>query len=70
MLEEAKRSHSLEAIHALLRKWQHTVVMEHREPGAGQRLEAKVAEIRAAGGNPAGRSIEEMRAFVARRQGS
>ncbi|MFC8529897.1 DUF6247 family protein [Nocardia sp. NPDC057227] len=68
VLEDAKRSHSLEAIHALLRKWQHTAAMELREPGAAQRLAAKAAEIRAAGGNPAGRSVEEMRALIAARQ--
>lgn len=68
VLEQAKQSHSLEDIHSLLNKWQHTAVMEIRDPGSYQRILDKAARILAQGGNPDGRSLEEMLDLIERRR--
>lgn len=67
VLDQAKQSHSLEDIHALLNKWQHTAVMEIREPGSYQRVLDKAAKIQADGGRTTGVSIDEIRAAMLHR---
>ncbi|AFU04218.1 DUF6247 family protein [Nocardia brasiliensis] len=67
VLEQAKKSHTLEEIHALLNKWQHTVVMEKRDPGSYQRMVEKAARIEAGGGRTTGVSIEAVRSLITRR---
>lgn len=68
VLEQAKQSHSLEDIHALLNKWQHIAVMESRNPGSYQRMLDRAAQILARGGNPEGRTLEEMLDLIDRRR--
>lgn len=63
-LEQAKKSHTLEEIHGLLNKWQHTAVMEKREPGSCQRIVEKAARIEADGGRSTGVSIEDVRSLI------
>lgn len=67
VLEQAKESHTLEDIHALLNKWQHTAVMEIREPGSYQRLLDKAARIQADGGRTTDVSIDDVRVLLAHR---
>lgn len=67
-LEEAKTSHTLVGIHELLNKWQHTAVMEMRDPASYQRLLDKAARILEQGGNPEGGSLEDMLAHIERRR--
>lgn len=67
VLEQAKKSHTLEEIHALLNKWQHTAVMEKREPGSYQRMVDRAARIEADGGRTTDVSIEDVRSLITRR---
>lgn len=67
VLDRAKQSHSLREIHDLLNKWQHTAVMELRDPGSYQRLLEKAAQIEAASGRTTSVSIEDMRAQIQQR---
>ncbi|MFI6210934.1 DUF6247 family protein [Nocardia brasiliensis] len=67
VLERAKKSHTLEEIHALLNKWQHTAVMEKREPGSYQRMVEKAARIEADGGRATKVSIADVRSLIADR---
>ncbi|MEU7138315.1 DUF6247 family protein [Nocardia sp. NPDC046473] len=67
VLEQAKKSHTLEEIDALLNKWQHTAVMEIREPGSYQRMLDKAERIQADGGRKTGVSIDDVRRLITRR---
>ncbi|KAA8885176.1 hypothetical protein F3087_30560 [Nocardia colli] len=67
VLEQAKESHTLEDVHALLNKWQHTAVMELREPGSYQRMLDKAARIQADGGRTTDVSIDDVRVLLAHR---
>ncbi|MBF6239935.1 DUF6247 family protein [Nocardia otitidiscaviarum] len=66
-LERAKQSHSLAGIRSLLNKWQHTAVMEQRDPGSYRRMLDKAADIEAAGGRASAISVDDLRALIARR---
>ncbi|WP_327146870.1 DUF6247 family protein [Nocardia sp. NBC_01327] len=68
VLEDAKKSHTLVDIHALLNKWQHTAAMEFRDPGSYQRMLDKAARILEQGGNPHGGTLEDMLAHIERRR--
>ncbi|WP_405487771.1 DUF6247 family protein [Nocardia sp. NBC_00511] len=68
VLDQAKCTKSLEGIHALLAKWQHTAVLEQRDPGSYCRILDKVDQIQAKGGNPEGRTLDEMLAAIEERR--
>lgn len=67
VLDRAKESHSLEEVHDLLNKWQHTAAMELRSPGSYGRVLEMAAQIEVAGGRATAMSVEDMRALIEQR---
>jgi hypothetical protein len=69
VLEQAKQTKDLVAIHSLLNKWQHLAYAEMRDPGSYYRMLAKAEQIMRAGHNPSAGTVEDMRAMINRRLG-
>jgi hypothetical protein len=56
-------------VHDLLHKWRHIAAGEAEEPGRYYRVLAKADQITRAGGNPGGRSADDVMQLVAERIG-
>lgn len=68
VLERAKQSQDLQAIHDLLHKWRHTAAAEAKEPGWYFRLQEQAERILARGApDPGSISGEEALAMIAAR---
>ncbi|MBA3744619.1 DUF6247 family protein [Sporichthya sp.] len=67
VVDRVKQSMDLADLQTLLHKWQHTVVMERRDPGSYARMLADAEEILRTGVNPNAGSFEEMQAVIRRR---
>ncbi|NNH71076.1 hypothetical protein HLB23_14580 [Nocardia uniformis] len=68
VMDVAKESRSLTEVNDLVTKWRFIAADEAQDPGIYFRVLAKAAEIEARGGNPAGRSIEDVRELIAQRR--
>ncbi|NNH75280.1 hypothetical protein HLB23_36430 [Nocardia uniformis] len=68
VMDQAKDARSLTGVHKFLTQWRYIAADEARDPGAYFRVLAKAAEIEASGGNPAGRSMEDVLALIEQRR--
>lgn len=65
VLEAAKRTQDLQAIHDLLQHWWHFAAAEAAEPGSYFRLQERAARVLANGApSPGGIGAEEVRALI------
>ena len=68
VLEEAKQSKDLTAVHDLLHKWRFFAFEESRTPGWYAALQAKAERILHTGVNPGAVPYEDMQELLARRR--
>jgi hypothetical protein len=68
VLEEAKQSKDLTAVHDLLHKWRFFAFEESRSPGWYTALQAKADRIVRTGANPGAVPYEDMQELLARRR--
>ena len=68
VLEEAKQSKDLTAVHDLLHKWRFFAFEESRSPGWYAALQAKADRIRRTGVNPGAVPYEDLQELLARRR--
>ena len=68
VLEEAKQSKDLTAVHDLLHKWRFYALEESRSPGWYTALQTKAERILRTGANPGAVPWEDMQELVARRR--
>ncbi len=69
VLDRAKASKDLTAVHSLLSTWRHLAYAELLEPGACDRLRAKTGEILRTGTNSTSGSYRQMRGQLQERLG-
>jgi hypothetical protein len=69
VLEQAKVSKDLTAVHDLLATWRHVAYREMVDPGAHYRMLAKAEQIMRTGRNPDAVPVDAMHALIRQRQG-
>lgn len=64
VLEDAKTSHRLVEVHALLQSWRAIAAGELRDPGSHERMVAKAESIRRTGQHPGAVPLAELTAAI------